>query len=649
MPHRTTLAFSQGLRAQLRAFVRARQRPLALVGAVGLLLAVLIGWELHQSYVAARMAAQLASQHLSQLLKEQLDGSFREIDLVLRDLAGKAPAASLARLDQLSQEQRSALGELLNDRLPTLPQVDALALLSPDGRWMLSPEGVQPTRDEQRDYFRQLRDNPGLELVFSRPRKLRGSADLGFIIARRVDGENGALAGVAMAQVRLEYFNQLARRLETADNPDFENVFALLDNNLNVIGHYPELPEAIGKPVPLYEQLSEWVNGRASGYMVFDSPFDHVARGYQFYRLENFPFIVVVGTPEVGYFGNWRFKAAAYVAAFVLLMLFMLAMAWRSWREGRLELAVQAGEMRRLEQDEHITRLVRAISRPLMLVCAANRRILVANAAVSALTGYPPEQLAGRLMAMLFLRPEHEADILAHFEEHQVVTDYELKFRCANDDSRWVALSGSTIDFRDQIAYFISLADISERKLAQETLWQRATVDPLTGVANRGYFMERALGEWQRATRYGHRMALMMLDLDHFKAVNDNHGHDAGDAVLHGFAARIGDQMRETDLFGRLGGEEFALLMPEENQLQSMADVAERLRASIAGQPFELPDGRQLTVTVSIGCAFSGPGMRDFEQLLKQADQALYAAKHGGRNRVVCHEALGAKPQLMDE
>ncbi len=127
----------------------------------------------------------------------------------------------------------------------------------------------------------------------------------------------------------------------------------------------------------------------------------------------------------------------------------------------------------------------------------------------------------------------------------------------------------------------------------------------------------------------------MLFDIDHFKPVNDRYGHPAGDEVLRELAGRAMRQVRSVDLVGRLGGEEFVVVMPE-TSLSGAVVVAERLRGAVADQPFVLREnGSKLPVTISIGIAVTGVAEETLESLLKRADDALYAAKHGGRNRTI--------------
>ena len=168
----------------------------------------------------------------------------------------------------------------------------------------------------------------------------------------------------------------------------------------------------------------------------------------------------------------------------------------------------------------------------------------------------------------------------------------------------------------------------------RDRLYELATRDPLTNAHNRRFFDERLDSEWPWARRHSRACALLWLDIDHFKSVNDGHGHIAGDAVLEQLSLRISKSLRREDLFARVGGEEFAVLCRATDAVDAV-HLAERLRRSIDTAPFVWREAN-LRVTVSIGVATSNEkGIDSVSDLMERADKRLYAAKKAGRNRVM--------------
>ena len=171
-----------------------------------------------------------------------------------------------------------------------------------------------------------------------------------------------------------------------------------------------------------------------------------------------------------------------------------------------------------------------------------------------------------------------------------------------------------------------------------QTAMELAVVDPLTGLNNRRYLEARVAALLEQAARQGWPVSAMMLDIDHFKAVNDAFGHDAGDEVLKTFATRIKRVVRGADLMCRFGGEEFVVIMPD-TRLSVAAIIGERIRATVAGAPFPIENGaRFIEVTVSIGIAESAADDTT-DALFRRADRALYQSKNSGRNRVTAAAA----------
>jgi diguanylate cyclase (GGDEF)-like protein len=187
---------------------------------------------------------------------------------------------------------------------------------------------------------------------------------------------------------------------------------------------------------------------------------------------------------------------------------------------------------------------------------------------------------------------------------------------------------------REQVAlkHAAELAhEIEERRKDQAILETLATTDALTGLSNRRHFFQLAEQELQRLQRYGRPLSLIMIDLDHFKDINDYHGHQVGDQAMAEVASRVQASLRSVDLAGRYGGEEFAILLPE-TTMEAATQVAERLRRTVAGQPIATTQGA-VSLTMSLGIAQLDPREPTLDALIRQADRALYKAKADGRNR----------------
>jgi diguanylate cyclase (GGDEF)-like protein len=199
--------------------------------------------------------------------------------------------------------------------------------------------------------------------------------------------------------------------------------------------------------------------------------------------------------------------------------------------------------------------------------------------------------------------------------------------------AREVLRDGDWIQLGPRVRFRYSVSDDNELKLLQQ-LYETSSRDALTGAFNRQHFTRLLATELSFAERHTAPLALMLLDLDHFKLVNDTHGHGAGDAVLRQVTKALMQRLRDGDSLARYGGEEFAVCL-RGTDLRSSARMAERLRATVAAVPV-LYEARPVPVTISIGCAtLACTTDNSADSLIAVADRRLYAAKHGGRNRVV--------------
>lgn len=265
-------------------------------------------------------------------------------------------------------------------------------------------------------------------------------------------------------------------------------------------------------------------------------------------------------------------------------------------------------------------------------------RIEWVNPAFETLTGHPRESAIGRRPAELVKSGLHDPSFYeAMWRTIQAGQTWRGEvINKKRDDSLYneELIIAPVLAESGEIRHFVGIKqDITARKRLEAELQSLATTDPLTGLPNRRHFLAQLEQEFARARRFGEPdAALLMLDLDHFKQVNDSHGHAAGDAVLRHFAGRVHNCLRKTDLAGRLGGEEFAILLIGSDRLAA-ADFAERLRAKVAADEVGF-EGKTLRVSVSIGVTQLARDDASADAALARADVALYQAKTKGRNRV---------------
>lgn len=260
------------------------------------------------------------------------------------------------------------------------------------------------------------------------------------------------------------------------------------------------------------------------------------------------------------------------------------------------------------------------------------------NHAATELFGYTEEEVMGKevhsLIAPTKLREQAEKGMyqFAMTGNGPALGKVEETTGLRKDGTE-VVIERSVSGFRLANEWFAvaTIRDITDRKATEAELTRLATTDSLTGLNNRRRFMELAEAEFARSLRYDRPLSLLMLDIDHFKNVNDTHGHDVGDDVLRSLSEVAVLALRNADIVGRLGGEEFGVILPETGDDAAM-EVAERLRVSVERSNIVTNAG-ELKITISLGLANLNPATRNLQELLKRADVALYDAKQTGRNR----------------
>ncbi|KFZ39244.1 diguanylate cyclase [Shewanella mangrovi] len=290
------------------------------------------------------------------------------------------------------------------------------------------------------------------------------------------------------------------------------------------------------------------------------------------------------------------------------------------------------------KQREHSLQLAASVykhSTEAMTVTNSKGQVLNINPAFSAITGFREQDVIGQHVSLLKSQ-HHSAEDYRHIRQElnrEKRWQGELWLTCKDGHEIIVWISINTLTDKEEhdqrwVALF---SDITEKKNSERLIWQQANYDPLTGLPNRRMFLEQMSSEIRKAHRRSSKLALLFLDLDYFKEVNDTLGHDMGDRLLQQAAKRLKTCVRESDLVARLGGDEFTLLLMDANDSKGIERVAQQILQQLA-EPFQLGD-ENAYISASIGITLFPDDGASEEILLKHADQAMYAAKEQGRNR----------------
>ncbi len=329
---------------------------------------------------------------------------------------------------------------------------------------------------------------------------------------------------------------------------------------------------------------------------------------------------------------HWRIGLLQYVLLLLVLIPLSLAFSWAHVRKRAADSRVEKLEQR-----------MRDITRSLatgLFVLDRDGRLSMMNPEAERLLGWTEAELCGEEINDLIL-PEVEPDAMSdesgtcgagfQLQEHYRKDDL---FQCKDGSSFHAAYVVSPLLVDNQSAgTVISFQDISERKRLEREMERMATQDALTGLYNRRELNKRMEEEIRRAERYDQYFSVWMLDIDHFKLINDTYGHQDGDTVLKVLARNLKQMLRDTDIVARFGGEEFTAILSH-TDLELAMQMAERVRTEMAEMVVGLDSDNSYSVTVSIGVAAYPKHGTTVEDLIRAADQGLYAAKHEGRNRV---------------
>ena len=286
---------------------------------------------------------------------------------------------------------------------------------------------------------------------------------------------------------------------------------------------------------------------------------------------------------------------------------------------------------RALRDSEHRFRAILEASPLPMVVSTVDGELIYANAAVGALVRLPIDKTLGRKALDFYADPGQRKHLLAEIEKYGRVLEREVQLKRGDGSTYWAMISSVRSELDGRPVIVASIWDITSKREAEEKLRHAALYDELTGLPNRTLLFDLLRAELARVDRHEQPFAMLYMDLDDFKQVNDRFGHEAGDALLREVASRIRRGLRAGDVPARVGGDEFVALLPHVAGLEGAKAVADRVAESL-NEPHAIA-GTTLQCPASIGILIADNAYRDASAVLRDADAAMYNAKQAGKSR----------------
>ena len=586
-------------------------------------------WRLREDTIASALRE---TEDLATILADEVDHSTRAIEIVLDEVIETVRQRDYESNETyLSRLKSREQFDYLQDRLSRLPQADLAAIVGVDGR-LLNLTRTWPAADvdlSDRDYFEYLKSHRNSSMYVSEPTLGRISGVWTIYFAKRLEAQDGRFAGIVYIGVRPEYF---IRTIDVVSSiPDRTMLLARKDGV--VLLRSPDTVVRSGFRIPRH---SPWYDLVETGGQYFsEGMFEQKSRWISVRPVQKLPLVVDVGVSQRQVLASWLVRAiiigccGLVVDALFILLMFALYRQFELLRRSEDALSSKTDH---IQQVNHRFNAALSNTTHGIAMFDSTGQPLIKNEKYERILGFHTIE---------FVLDDHQAmsdtaDLKAGAEVPFCVYDGDLviKLKTGGSQSDVVSLDdGSsiriTLEAMSEGGWVTTLEDVTEAERANEEIVRMAHYDGLTKIANRTKF-QSALNEALTPATQG-AVGVMLLDLDHFKEVNDTHGHGIGDALLQHVAQRLVACVRTEDLVARLGGDEFAILCDLSNdETRDLSRLAQLLLGAI-GANFVI-QGADITIGLSIGIAVGQSSTHAFEKLMRHADLALYEAKSEGRN-----------------
>lgn len=609
-----------------------RKFGLGLLATVVLLNAIVLSLGLHsleESRIQDIQRAEVQTQNLAQALNQSLTSRLERIDQSLQTIARELEASP-----QTGASGNSAIDRVVAVQQDLLHESDALRITDARGDVLIG-RGIDrqnPINVIDRDYFIHHRDTPASGLFMSKPLLGRIRNEWIVTFSRRVNLPDGGFGGVVLASISVESLHAMLDRFDVGPS----GTITLRSSELEFIARQPTVLRgqtlAIGDR-NVSRELQELVrSGETRTTYHTTTPFDQVRRVFTFHRLEKAPLIILVGMAEEDYLAQWskdRVVTAGVLVLFLLVTLLSALFLWRSWLR-------QQAAFESLTTAEARTRLFSSVFQQggeAFVVTDRENRIVEVNDAFTRLTGYSPAEVIGRnprILSSGHTTPDEYRDMWRAIER-KGFWQGEMwdRYKDGHTYPKWMTIS-VVRDNEGRIGnYIATFANISELKAAEDKIRFLAHHDALTGLPNRLNLQARLDQILAVARREGQQVAVVFIDLDNFKHINDSLGHKVGDGLLVEVANRLRNCVRASDVVARLGGDEFVVVLENAGAL-AVPQVVDKIIKSLAA-PCRI-DEFNLHTMASFGISLFPDDGEAVEVLMKNADTAMYHAKAIGKN-----------------
>ncbi len=636
--------------AMLLGQSRTRYLLVGLALFIGVALAMAMAWFIVTSRQAVIDAAVREMRNDALMLAEQEDRQLQAVGVVASGLIEHMREMGVDSPEKF--EQLAAVPEMrlnLLDRVAGLAYIAELALSDRHGNLVAFSGEPPPLQSDaaDRNFIRALSDAVGAQILISEPSRSRLTGEWTIQLGRRFEAADGGLIGFVLSTIRIHHFEQFYARLPLTGDGAYE----LYRSDGVLMARYPHVDAAISKSFGGTLNFTRMRGSLGDAVVRQISILDGMDRLVVPHEMMHFPLIVVVSDTMQSILHTWRGEIPTLVAATVMLELGLAGMVLLALRHLRSYEKLQAAETAqaraeagRLVAEERASaahllhmqelRFDTALQNMLQGFFMADHdgKLLVVNRRFLQLFGLPPDIVRpgmdhGELTQLMASQGNVSPDDAAAIGQHR----QSLIHRNEPSTIVWELCDGRAFTVTHQPmeeGWLTTYEDIGEHRAAEAKIAYLARHDALTDLPNRLLFREM-LAHALAFARRGRMVALLCLDLDQFKSVNETLGHPVGDMLLQAVAQRLQSGLREIDIVARLGGDEFAIIQTAIESPLDTTGLASRLIEQIEA-PFEVA-GHTIIIGTSIGIAFAPQDGTDAIQLLKAADMALYRAKLDGR------------------